>query len=129
MTEKTKEIIKFKPETIKFNEIMLLSGLVFDFFKSTNLQETIQNSDWSKTATPEDFIKLFTLVPEKVFSNEESIREFIKIVEFVTNSDIEDDKAINNVKVIMQVLDFLSEVGISSFLQSLTMNCIKLTRG
>lgn len=129
MTEKTKEIIKFSPSTIKFNEIMLLSGLVFDFVKSTNLQETIQNSEWSKTSAHEDFIKLFTLVPEKVLENHESIQAFIKIIEFVTHTDIEDDKAINNVKVIMQVLDFLSEVGIASFLQNLTMSCIKLTRG
>lgn len=129
MTEKTKEIIKFKPETIKFNEIMLLSGLVFDFIKSTNIQETIQNSEWAKSSTEEDFIKLFTIVPEKVLQNHESIQAFIKIIEFVTHTDIEDDKAINNVKVIVDVLEFLSEVGIANFLKQLTMNCIKLTRG
>lgn len=124
----SENLIKFKPETIKMSEVMELSKLTSDFITQSKVLDTIKESDWFQ-GDSKDFIKMFERVPEAVFSSEESTKSFLKIFEFCTGIDVDNDNTVKAVEVCKSVLKFLEEVDILSFLQKVTMTFTSLTRG
>lgn len=123
-----KELLKFTTKSIKFTEIMSLSGLVFNFIKVSGATEKIQNTKFFKEGNG-NFLELLSEVPEVIFKNQETMEAFLKIVEFCTGKDFDNDQSIENMKVIKRVIDFLHELGILNFLQQMTMMLVNWTRG
>lgn len=125
---KEENLLKFTTKSIKFTEIMTLSGLVYDFIRISGAIEKVQNTKFFKEQKG-NFFDLFLEVPEVIFQNEETMKAFLKIVEFCAGKDFDDDLTIENMKVIKQVLDFLEQVGVLSFLQRMTMMFLSWTKG
>lgn len=111
--------LKFESSTITFSEIRELSVLVNSFFQKSGIVEKIKDK--------ENFSPL-TDIPEMILKDDQTMRDFLKVVEFCTGIDIDDAQGLKTMQLIQEVLIFINEVNVTSFLLQTAMTLLPMIK-
>ena len=111
--------LKFQPDTITFSEIRELAVHVSNFFNKSGILEKIKNKD--------SFSPIVD-IPQLILKDDETMLEFLKVVEFCTGIDIDDAKGLKTMKMIEEVLEFINEVNVTGFLFKTVMTLLPMIK-
>jgi hypothetical protein len=117
------DVISRSPDTLTLNEMREFSTLLNDFLQKAEVVESVK-----KVQANGDWMSLLTEIPTSIFKNDESFQAFVKLANFVIDSDISEKVGQELMDCFNHTLNFIQEVDIMNFLQGITTTFTKLIK-